>query len=319
MSLLGLRRAALGWCAGAALLAGCSGGVSPLGLPNAAPAARSAHGRTWMAPDAKGGDLLYVTNAKTDEVFVYTYPQGKHVGTIGDLGAPRSECADANGNVWVADTEGEDVVEYAHGGSAPIVALNINGPPTGCSVDPVTGSLAVSGGVNGVVLSIFRPTKHGWGSPRRLLDTAMDTPAFCAYDNQGNLFLDGRDKADGNAFLFYALRKGAKSFTKVKLGKTIKLPGQVQWDGTNVAVADAGLSPSPVYQFKIGGQTGKLTGTTILRNSKFVRQFWIAGGTLVGPDPAGHDVGFWNYPAGGSPAQRITNVNAYGAAVSVAR
>jgi hypothetical protein len=312
MSLLELRRGALGWCAVAALLAGCSGGASPLALPGAS--------RTWMASDAKSGDLLYVTDLKTDAVLVYSYPQGKQVGTLGDeFGAPRSECADTKGNVWIADTEGEDVVEYAHGGTTPIVALNINGPPTGCSVDPTTGSLAVSGGVNGVVLSIFRPTKHGWGSPRRLLDTAMDTPAFCAYDAQGNLFLDGRDKAGGNAFLFYELRKGAKSFTKVKLGKTIKLPGQVQWDGTSLAVEDAGLSPSPVYRFTISGRSGKLAGTTILRKSRFVRQFWIAGSTLVGPDPAHHAVGFWNYPAGGSPAQSITNVNAYGAAVSVAQ
>lgn len=305
----GLLRSVVG-CGIAALLAACSGGVPPLASP---------YGGARISANAKSGALLYLSDLQRNEVLVYTYPQNRQVAVLKNFGTPRSECSDAKGNVWIADTEGEDVVEYAHGGTAPIVALNVNGPPTGCSVDPVTGNLAVSGGVGGVVVSIFRPTKHGWSSPRRLLDTAMDTPAFCAYDGAGNLFIDGRDHAKSDAFLFYELPRGAQSFVHVKLGQTIKLPGQVQWDGSNVAVADAGVSPTPVYRFKISGRNGRLTGTTRLRASRIVRQFWIDGGTLIGPNPAGHDAGLWNYPSGGWPAHKISNVNVYGATVSAAQ
>lgn len=270
-----------------------------------------------MMAQAKSGALLYVSDLQSNTVFVYSYPQNKRVGTIKNIGTPRSECSDAQGNVWIADMGGEDVVEYAHGDATPIAALDVNGPPTGCSVDPVTGNLAVSGGTGGVVLSIFRKTKHGFGAPRRLTDDAMDTPAFCAYDGKGNLFLDGRDKAKSNAFLLYELRQGKGDFVHVTLDRTIKMPGQMQWDGTAVAIADAGVSPTPVYRFKVSAGKGRLTGTTRLRASRFVRQFWIDGSTLVGPNPGGHDVGFWTYPAGGSPDRTISNVNAYGATVSV--
>lgn len=307
MSRLSFRRFVLGYGVAAMLLASCSSGT-----PQLSPPTRS----TVALPEAKGGALLYLTDVRSNTVLVYSYPQNKQVATLKNFGTPRSECSDSQGNVWIADTDGEEVVEYAHGGTAPIAGLNVNGPPTGCSVDPVTGNLAVSGGVGGVVLSIFRPTKHGWGSPRRLLDDAMDTPAFCAYDDQGNLFIDGRDKAKNNEFLFYELRRGGKSFVHVKLGQTIKVPGQVQWDGTNVAVADAGVSPTLVYRFKIAGQSGRLIGSTQLRGSNIVRQFWIDGSTLVGPNPGGHDVGFWSYPGGGSPAHAISNVDVYGATVS---
>ncbi|HKU81551.1 MAG TPA: hypothetical protein VJP76_05210 [Candidatus Tumulicola sp.] len=291
----------------AVLLASCSGGNSAPTLPS---------GSIALKPAAKNGALLYVSDLQSNTVLVYSYPQGKHLGTLTNFGTPRSLCSDAVGNVWIADTEGEDVVEYAHGGTTPLAGLNINGPPTGCSVDPVTGNLAVSGGEGGIVLSIFRKTKHGWGSPRRLLDQSMDTPGFCAYDDKGNLFLDGRDKANGNAFLFYELRHGARSFVHLKLDQTIKMPGQVQWDGSSIAVADAGVSPTPVYRFAISKANGRLTGTTRLRGSRTVRQFWIDGGTLIGPNPAGHDLGFWTYPDGGSPLNTISNLNAYGATVS---
>ncbi len=41
--------------------------------------------RSWMDPDAKSKDLLYVTNPGANEVLVYSYPQDKLVGTLGGL------------------------------------------------------------------------------------------------------------------------------------------------------------------------------------------------------------------------------------------
>ena len=93
----------------------------------------------------------------------------------------------------------------------------------------------------------------------------------------------------------------------------------MQWDGTYVAVGDAAASPSVLYQFSISGGAGTEAGSTTLGNTTTVRQFWIQGGTIVAPDLGGHDVGLFNYPAGGSPGNTIAGVSAYGATVSLAQ
>ncbi|MBV9333286.1 MAG: hypothetical protein JO146_04710, partial [Candidatus Eremiobacteraeota bacterium] len=53
-----------------------------------------------------------------------------------------------------------------------------------------------------------------------------------------------------------------------------------------------------------------------LAGTKSVRQFWIEGSQIVGPD-FDAAVGIWKYPAGGNPVQTITGVRGYGAAVSL--
>ena len=177
MNLPGLRYAA--GCVAFVVLAGCAGLPSQSGVPAAVPqravdGTHLAAGRSWMAAEAKSEDLLYVTNVRAQAVDVYAYPQGKLVGKLTGFGQPRSECADGAGDVWIADAGGFDVIEYSHAGVKPIVALNTAGSPQGCSVDPVTGNLAVTGGTNGIVLSVFRRTVHGgWQGPAKYTATNM--------------------------------------------------------------------------------------------------------------------------------------------------
>jgi len=93
-----------------------------------------------MLPEAKNEDLLYITNVYT--VTVYSYPGGKHVGTPKHFYRPESECADKNGDVFIADGA---IYEYAHGGKKPIETLD-PAPLSaqGCASDPTTGNLAVA-------------------------------------------------------------------------------------------------------------------------------------------------------------------------------
>ena len=309
---------ALGCGVAVMTLAGCGGPASPGAPPAQSGVLERIASHSWMAPDAKSGALLYVSDAKSNEVLVYSYPQGEQVGTLSGFGNPRSECVDKAGNVWIADTGGDDVVEFPHGGSQPLVSLDVAGAPAGCSVDPVNGNLAVSGGVSGLTVSIFRHTQHGWGSPTRYLDAAMSAAGFCSYDGSGNLFVDGVD-AQG-AFALAELRPLKKQLERLNTRQQFKAPGQVGWDGSAIAIEDAGVSPSAIHRFTIGSK-GHVTeiGTTTLDGSKSVREFWIGGGTLVGPDQLRDRVGFWNYPDGGQPVTTITNVHAYGAVVSPAQ
>ncbi len=320
MSRLDLARYAAACCAASVVFAGCGG--SPSENVPAVPMARSAvvrpeTARTWMTPQATRMDLLYVSDVRKQTVDVYSYPMGGLVGKLTGFGRPKGECADRTGNVWIADAGGFDVIEYPHGASKPIVALDTPGSPTGCSVDPLTGNLAVTGGTNGIVLSVYRRTKGGgWRSPVKYSTSNVRAAYFCGYDDQGNLFIDG--EGDGG-FQFAELRRGGAALKPVTLNQSIAVPAQVQWDGHNVAVGDSGISPSVIYQFSISGSAGTEVGSTTLGGTKSVRQFWIAGSTVVGPDVSGRDVGLFNYPAGGSPSSTIAAPHAFGAAVSLAQ
>ena len=141
---------ALGFLAATALLAACGAPQSPLGAPgglsqNAVPRGVAGRARSWMAAEARNGSLLYVSSVLTGDVYVYSYSTQKLVGTLTGFTQPYGLCADKAGNVWVVNDGASQLVEYAHGGSTPIATLSDTGEyPEGCSVDAVTGNLAVT-------------------------------------------------------------------------------------------------------------------------------------------------------------------------------
>ena len=120
----------------AAVLTGCSasqsgvqaGGVGPVSL--ARPSAPSS--------------LLYITDVGTNSVYVYSYPDGTLVDTLTGFNSPVRDCSDRLGNVYITNTESEEVLKFAHGGDEPIATFDDRGYlPWDCSVDPSSGALAV--------------------------------------------------------------------------------------------------------------------------------------------------------------------------------
>ena len=99
------------------------------------------------------------------------------------------------------------IVEYAHGGTVAIATLSRPGEyPEGCSVDPVTGNLAVTNfysSAGGGSVSIYAGAR---GSPQLYSDPAIVNYRFCGYDARGNLFVDGSNKQ--------ALRSRSPSFRR---------------------------------------------------------------------------------------------------------
>jgi len=73
---------------------------------------------SWMTPDAKLRELLYVSDDATYDVYVFSYPQGKLVGTLTGFAAPGSLCSDAQGDVFIPNVLTSTIVEYAHGSRA---------------------------------------------------------------------------------------------------------------------------------------------------------------------------------------------------------
>ena len=277
--------------------------------------------KSWMAPDAKEQNLLYISDAGTFYVDVYSYPKGALVGQLTGLdGEPHGLGVDKAGDVFIPLGGGQEVVEYAHGGTSPINTLSDPGYyPWDCAVDPTTGSLAVmnkrrQSSYGGDVL-IY---KNASGSPTVYTDPELPSPSFATYDDKGNLFVAGQDP--GGQYAFAELPKGKKTFTNITLNVSIEAPGGIQWDGTYVAVVDQQASPSVIYHFTISGSNGTEVGSTTLTRSDDLQQFWIQGGSVISPQ--GTVVYFYDYPAGGEPIHTIYNgsgdlEDAFGATVSL--
>ncbi len=263
-----------------------------------------------MAPDAHKRDLLYVVNSAEGEVDVLTYPRGKLVGTLTGFNQVASLCSDKAGDVFVVDQAGP-VDVYAHGGSTPVRQLPTNGEPEGCSVDPTTGNLALTN-MSPSYHAVVTIYENASGSGRVYENSKISETFFCGYDSKGNLYIDGATKQ--TEFVLLRLLSGNKRFGIAQLPHIFQDPLGVQWDGQDVAIADAGSI------YRVDPQTVQVVQTVQLDGSPNIDQFWIARGTIIASDdrPFG-DVSFWKYPAGGSPTKTLTGFDyPSGATVSVA-
>gem|GEM_PF-4474720 len=64
------------------------------------------------------------------------YPSLSFIQSFGDhkIG-PTAMCTDLHGDIWVA-SEGQGILEYAHGGTNPIAMLDTNADVRDCAYDP---------------------------------------------------------------------------------------------------------------------------------------------------------------------------------------
>jgi|SRR5580700_1446672 hypothetical protein len=303
MKSLDFGRFALSMGVGVAMLAACGGSQPPAGAAGAlaqspAIATRAEHGGSWMRPAvSSGGDLLYAADI-SGLIYVFTYPQGNPVGVLQEFPLPGTLCSDSQGNVFVPI--GDQILEYAHGGSQPIATLQdvANAKAYGCSVDSTTGNLAVAnvqvGDYSGDI-AIFQKAQ---GSPTVYSDQNMLRLLFCGYDNKGNLFVDGLGTSH-----FAELPSGSSTFTDLAVHTNDSF-GQIQWDGKYITLATR--NAATVYRLRISGSTAKVISKTRLKGLGFRSdsQSWIEGNAIVatpGTKTYNEKVGIWSYPAGGKP------------------
>jgi hypothetical protein len=304
-----------------AIIPGCAG---PAGMQTSsafAPAARAVAG-SHVAPEAKAQpSLLYVSSILSNDVYVYSYPDGKLEGKLTGFDDPYGLCSDAAGDVWIVDDGANEIVEYAHGGTEPIATLSDPGEfPEGCSVDPVTGNLAVTNfyatsGAGSVAIYA-----HAAGSPKLYSDAHFQEYRFCGYDDKGDLFVDGVTASSQSAFA--ELARGKKALATITLKQSIEWPGGVSFDGTNIDIGDT--DASKVYL--TSGKSGNIVGTVSLGDANYVNQFWIVPGTtakgnltqarLIAASQDGNVVGVYAYPAGNFPKKKITVQEPFGVTVS---
>jgi hypothetical protein len=268
--------------------------------------------QSWMAPDAKKKNLLYVSDASANDVYVYSYRTTKLKGTLTGFNAPGGLCVDQAGDVFIANTSANDIVEYAHGGTSPIATLSDPGEyPVDCSVDPTSGNLAVTNLFSNSGPGSVSIYPNASGTPTNYADPDISEMLFCGYDDHGNLFLDGL--TNGNVFALAELPNGSSTFTNITLNQSINYPGGVQWDGKYVALGDQ--DANVIYRLQITPSGAKVVGTVQLNDIPHPAQFWIEGrrdrSKVIVPDSeSGGYVGFWRYPAGGTATKTITGFRA---------
>jgi hypothetical protein len=316
MRFLGFGPYPLSACAAAAMLAGCGGSQPSIGAPGAMPqtsaiATRAERGKSWMLPEAKNEDLLYVTipgESSSGTVEIFSYPAGNQVG---ELSLYASElCSDTAGNVFITQGLRADsystIFEYKHGGTQPIATLSdAYKGALGCSVDPATGNLAVAntGGFDGTGNVLVYP--NATGTP-----TVYQTPfqaEYCGYDGNSDLFAIGYEPGGSKgSYPLTELAKGGSKFANVTLDKPVKLADGVQWDGKYLVAGDGtnNVNNGRLQRYAIKGNHGISVKGMRLGVEAF--SFFIQGSTVLVPSNGGK-VWFLSYPGGGREKSLTVN------------
>lgn len=302
---------AVGICAAAAMLAGCGGALSPTAL-GVTPQGRAIpdqadRGASWMLPEAKSEDLLYVSNGVSGVVYIFAYPSGKPVGKLSNLNGPEGLCVDGSGDVFVVAQGSSRIYEYPHGSTDRVRQLkDPYGSPTGCAVNKNTGDLAVANSYNYYNPSNVTVYPGRRGKPSVFQDQGMSTLSFCGYDDRDNLFADGYGQSFNVALV--ELPKGGRTLRNISLDQTLPSPGAVQWDGQRLAVGDTETPSSgyaTIYRFAISGKEGRESGSAILDADRYVAQSWIEAGVIIAGNLDDGTVMFWKYPAGGASTGQL--------------
>jgi hypothetical protein len=301
-------RRAFAICATLAIQTGCGAPLAP------APRDFAMQATSWVNPEARAQNLLYVSDIGTNAVDILSYPAGKRVGSLYGFGSVAGLCADKSGDVFVVDEAGP-VQVFAHGGMSPIRKLTTTGAPYGCAIDPTTGNLALtnlSSYSNGAI-AVYPKAK---GKPKEYNNkNVIDATFFCGYDGSGNLFASGWNRSADP--ILVTLPKKSGSLGYFKLYESNPNPSGVQWDGKYVALGARGKG----VIYRVDGSNGATKGTITLKKGTDVEQFWIQGTTLIGPNwTVNGTVPYWRYPSGGAPTKTLSGfTEPLGATVSLAK
>lgn len=282
--------------------------------------------KTWVSPDIKNlPRLLFESDSARATVDIFALPSMKLKGTVTGFSRPQGECSDKNGNVWVTDSDSQQIVQLSRSGSVMNTLSDPSGYPVGCAIDPTTGNLAVMN----IYDFSFSPGEvliyaNASGGPVAIANPNQNTYFLGGYDNSGNLFVDGQGSSSENFMLSECPAGGSSCSTIGISGGNINYPGMVQWyaPGGYLAVGDQscgqyndyGNQGSCIYAVSLSGSAGTITGTTDLSNPDggavcdLVQGVIAANATkyLAGGDyeycrDSESSVDRWAYPAGGSP------------------
>jgi hypothetical protein len=289
--------------AGVAVLAGCAQVMAPPSFFSPLSADQATPAR---------GELLYVAHSDSGVshqdagVSIFTFPQGKPFAKIDLRGYPWGVCSDRSGNVWVAYAHHRFsfIAKFPHGATTPIKILRLpNGAlGFGCAVDPSSGDLAVMIGSSVEIWPGARDTKP-------IMYASPFVAQNGAYDDAGNLFIDGIPGGSDTWLLFGELAKGKGKVLTVTLDKRGTNAGGVQWDGKYVAIASGVYHGhvSRIFRVSVSRLQGTVVSAVRMDNMSRASPIFLDGhdvlGThellVVGGRELAARIESWSYPAGG--------------------
>ncbi|HEY3675625.1 MAG TPA: hypothetical protein VGK84_06495 [Candidatus Tumulicola sp.] len=286
-----------------AAFAGCSAAQPSLPQSTGDARASARTTRSWIAPDAKTGALLYVTGGA--DVDVFQWPTLQTAGVLSGFQQTTGACVDAAGDVWIADAYAQKLYEYAHGATTPIATLDDAASfPNGCTVNKRDGNLVVGNEYNNNVgkgsITVY---KHASGAGTIYYDSDLDDVFSLDYVPNGNLFLDG-----WTGYAFAMQKFVRKQFTTIPIkGATIGYPGGVQYWKGQLTVADAGSTVTNTTIYHIN-EYGKVLGNTVMGKAYQSYQYQIINGKVICACFEDQNVQIYPYPGGGSPTKTLSKM-----------
>jgi hypothetical protein len=281
-----------------------------------------------MQSEARSTDLLYAAGQRFG--YIFSYPAGRFERSFklhiaGQKAYANGLCSDSSGNVFITvySASYTKILEYAHEGTKPIAELGVPQPTAvACASDPTSGNLAVTTSFPTEGLESVAIFADARGKPKIYYGIPkMSVYAFCAYDDGGDLFVDG--ERNNARFALGELSRGSQGFTAITVkGLDTRHPGNLQWVGKYLSVAVP--RDHKVYLMQISGTTGTIVDTIVLDgwNTQATPQSLIRGDKVVAPaGPTDKKVALWEYPQGGKPIKVLSGFAAdsriAGVAVSV--
>ena len=302
--------------AAAALMLGSCSSASQMSVAPERFDAAGDRGMPGAELTSQNGALLYVTNYSST-VTIYSYPRGKKVGVIGGLSSALGVCTDPAQNVYITDVGDSTIYEYRHGGTTPVKVLSDPyGWPENCAVDAHTGNLAVNSdyfNTPGSILIYPAAT----GSPTRYSVDGFCHYGSIAYDQKGNLFVDGysggcSQQTSQPNFDVFELLPGHKTFRLIKLKTPMKIPPAsplaLRSDGIHLLVGD--YLNCRIDRYTVASHRAKFIGSIHVQGIPYLHNFIVskvASSYRVISD--GNDtILSWQYPQGGAPIEQIRHV-----------
>ncbi len=268
-----------------------------------------------MSLGAVGKPLIFVSDGfATVNIYLQA---GNHplVGWITNLSQPVGLATDVAGNLYIAagSVGNATVLVYAPPyTSGPKLQLqNVGAFPLGVAVSP-QGVVAVAGGAG------F--TFYAAGSPVPCAAiTAFYNNYYDAFDDKGNLFVDGANAS--NFGLLGVISGGchATSVIPLSTGNTIGAPVGIQIDKADrIAIQDYSNPVIYTYNRPKNGSLGNPMSTTPLTNSPGAATFtFLASGCGIWVADANGRASNYDYPTGGVSEQTIVGGGfPYGIAVT---
>jgi hypothetical protein len=255
---------------------------------------------SWTRVASSNGPFIYGA-AYDAYVNIFTF-SGQQVGVLKGFGEASGVCSDSDGGVFVLDDERDLIYEYLPDGSLPVDVFDDRyETPSGCAVDPITGDLAVAntqlqGHTATSNVAIFVPGSYQ--PPTSFTAPNISVYSFCAYDPDGNLYVDGLGSKQ--ELELAELPAGSDQFVPIPLSGINNhhhKPAAIQWDGQYVAVGDR--QAQVVYRVSVSGSTGTIVETVRIRgwHRHTAVNFDIVGKKLL--FPLFEKLLFYKYPAGG--------------------